>query len=118
MKNPFKKVAALCVTAYAKLIYDQAVELAEGYYKMKPDMYYVISDPTKPKKLICINKDQFLELRHKFGIPSKALPISELKNTCWYHTKNISGKDGLTERDLTIRKLAFCRDLLLRAKLA
>ena len=118
MKNPFKKLAALCVTAYAKKIYNQAVSVAEGRYKEHPDMYYVITDPSDAKKLMCINTRQFLEMRKFFKVPGRSLPINGLKEGCWYHTKSKTGKDALSFRDLTVRKLAFCRELLLRAKLA
>lgn len=118
MKKIFKKLAALCVTAYAKKIYDQAVELAEDKYQRNPDMYFVITDPSNPKKLMCINTRQFLDLRHAYKIPSKDLPISRVQNSCWYHTKSKTGTGALSFRDLTVRKLAFCRELLTRAKLA
>lgn len=117
MKNPFKRLAALCVTAYAKKIYDQAVELAESKYNDHPDMYYVITDPANEKRLIVINKNDFLEMRHKLGIPSKELTLTAVKNRCWYHTKSKVGLDALDFRDLTVRKLAFCRELLMKAKL-
>lgn len=118
MKNPFKKLAALCVTAYAKKIYEQAVELAEDKYKEHPDMYFVITDPAHPKKLMCINMKQFLDLRHRYHIPSKALTVATLKNQCWYRTKSKTGVDAMSFQDITVRKLAFCRELLKRAKLA
>lgn len=117
MKNPFKKLAALCVTAYAKKIFNQAINLAEDKYKASPDMYFVITDPSRPKRLMCINTRQFLDLRHKYHIPSKALTIDKLKNTCWYRTKSKAGTDAMSFQDLTVRKLAFCRELLKRAKL-
>lgn len=114
----FKKFAALCVTAYAKRTFNQAVSFANQCYEKKPDMYYVISDPAKPRNLLCINTAQFLELRHEYQVPSRALPISSIKKGCWYHTKSKARKDALTERELIIRKLAFVRELLFKAKLA
>lgn len=117
MMNPFKKIARLCVGAYAKNLFNKAIEVAESKYKERPDMYYVINDPNNPKKLVVINNAQFRTIRHIMGIPSKELTMQTLKNTCWYHTKNLVGKDALSPRDITIRKLAFLRDLLHKAKL-
>lgn len=117
MNNPFKKLAALCVTAYAKKIYNQAVRVAEDRYNEHPDMYYVITDPSNPKRLMCINTAQFLDLRHKYHVPSKSLPVSRLINQCWYHTKSKTGKNPLQDRDIMIRKLVFVRELLTNAKL-
>ena len=117
MKNYFKKLAALCVTAYAKQVFAQAVKLAESKYRNHPDMYFVITHPVRPKKLICINTKQFLHLRHAFGIPSKRLTIATLKNHCWYRTRSKVGNDALPPQDVNVRKLAFCREILRRAKL-
>lgn len=117
MKKTFKKIASLCVTAYAKRIYEQAVFLADDCHKKDGDMYFVITNPQNNKKLMCINTKQFLDIRHKLNIPSKELPIQMLKNQCWYRTPNKNGKDCLGPRDLTVRKLAFCRELLTKAHL-
>lgn len=117
MKKFFHKIASLCVTAYAKRIYQQAVELAESKYQEYPDMYFVISDPRDNGRLMCIDVGQFLEMRHRYNIPSKELPIASLKKGCWYHTKSKSGKDPLTPEETETRKLAFIRELLRRAKL-
>lgn len=117
MKKYFKKLAALCVTAYANKIYSQATALAEGKYLEHPDMYFVITDPANPKGLMCINKDQFLDLRHRYHIPSKALTIQTLKNQCWYHTLSKTGLDGMTKEDIEVRMAAFRKMLLEKAKL-
>ena len=117
MKKYFKKLAALCVTAYAKRIYKQAVDLAELKYKEYPDMYFIIDDPRGNGKLMCIDVGQFLELRHRYNIPSKKLPISSLKKGCWYHTKSKNGKDALLQSEIDRRMHAFIRDALHRAKL-
>ena len=118
MKKFFKKVAAFFVTAYANRIYKQAVTAAELRYDEEKDMIFVITDPSEPSRLMVMNLKQFLDLRHRFRIPSKELTIQTLKNRCWYHTKSKLGREALTEEDKTVRRLAFVREALRRAKVA
>ena len=112
-----KKLAAHFVTMYANRIFSQAIKTAELRYDEEKKMMFVITDPGNPKRLIVINTKEFLSLRHSYNIPSKALPIHKIKNTCWYHTKNVSGKDKMTDYDLNVRRLAFIRASLEKAKL-
>ena len=126
MKRTFKKLAALFVTAYANRLYNQAVKVAETRHEMDGAIHYVITDPRNPKKLIIINIQQFLELRHRFEIRSKDMPIHELRNHCWYRTGKLINntkkkgfdKDCLSAKKVEIRRLAFARELLSRAGLA
>lgn len=127
MRRTFKKLAALFVTAYANRLYNQAVKVAETRHEIDGwATYYVITDPRNPKKLIVINIQQFLELRHRLGVRSKDLPISELRGHCWYRTgrriytskKKGFDKDRLSAKEIEIRRLAFARELLSRAGLA
>ena len=117
MKNPFKTLAKRLVTAESNRIYRKAIKLAENRYVEEKNRIYVIEHPEDPKKLLLVNKKEFLGLRHRYGITSKQQPIRMLKSQCWYYTKNGSGKDPIDPRTLTIRRLAFIRDRLLSAKL-
>lgn len=117
MKKHFRKLAAYFVTVYANRIYKQAITAAENRWEEEKTMMYVITDPGNPKRLIVINTKEFLDLRHRFKILSKQLPLHAIRNRCWYHTGNVNHRDQLTPKDIEIRRLAFIRESLKRAKL-
>ena len=126
MKKYFSRLAAFFVTAYANRLFKQAIKFAEQRHNVEGSTMYVITDPRDPKKLVVIDIHQFLELRHRFEISSKDMPISELRGHCWYRTgktvhhskKKSIDKDRLSAKEIDVRRLAFVRELLTRAGLA
>lgn len=112
MKKLFRKWAAYFVTAYANRTFRNAIKVADSWQGGTHKRHYVITDPNDDRKLVTINTEGFLEMRHALGIRSKDMPISYLKNTCWYYTPNNEGRDVIPARELVIRRLAFVRDRL------
>lgn len=118
MRKFFKRIAAFLITVYARRILKQAVTLAEMRHEEEKETIYIITSPEDERKLRVINEQEFLDLRHQFRIPSKKLPLWKLKNHCWYHTANASGKGMMSDKDREVRRLAFIRHMLKNAKLA
>lgn len=118
MKKFFRRLAALVVTAYAKVIFKQAMTAADERYKDQKEMIYVIADPTDSKRLLVLDRDYFRTIKRRLHIPSGALTAADMKETCFYHTANRAGKDALSQEDLDTRRQAFILQLLQRAQLA
>lgn len=117
MKNPFKMIAKRLVVAEANRMYRKAIKLADKRHEEEKNRIYVIEHPEDPKRLLLINKDEFLYIRHKLGITSKQQPLRMLKARAWYYTRNESERDPIPAKDLVIRRLAFVRDRLSAANL-
>lgn len=115
--KPFKKLASFFVTAYANRVFRNAVKIADSWHEGTGKRYYVIFSPEGNDKLVAIDDKGFLEIRKAMGMTGKEYPIAKLKNTCWYYTLNNSGKDRITDRELEVRRLAFVRERLAKAKL-
>lgn len=118
MRNPFKSLAGKIVTIYANKTFKQAIKIAEGRHTVDKEQFYVITHPVKSKELIVVSKKEFKSMCKKFNLPSSDKFSQAMKNHCWYHTRNKKELDAITERDFTIRRLAFIRHLLSLAKLA
>lgn len=120
MKNPFKKLATVCVTAYANWTFKKAVKLAEAKRKKNYARQYVLSDPfpQNPDKLIVLNAKEFRKMKRFFHVPIGAIPSDTLINQSWYYTSGLKGEDAMVFDEQEIRRLAFVRMLLKRAKLA
>lgn len=115
--KPFKKLASFFVTAYANRVFRNAVKIADSWHEGTGKRYYVIFSPEGNDKLVTIDDNGFLAIRKAMGMTGKEYPIAKLKNTCWYYTPNISDKDRITDRELEVRRLAFVRDRIKKAKL-
>lgn len=120
MKNPFKKLAALCVTAYANRTFRKAVELAEQKRRTSCAKQYVISDPfpQNAERLIVVSAKEFQDMKHFFKVPVGAIPGDVLINQSWYYTRGVNGRGRMDREQVEIRRLAFVGMLLHRAKLA
>jgi len=117
MKKYFKKMARRVVTLYANRTYRQAVRVAESWYAHTGKRHYVIENPFNERELVAIDTDTFLNIRHKLGIRSKDCTISYLMKTCYYFTESKADGRKMSPKDLVVRRLAFVRDVMKRAKL-
>ena len=115
--NIFKRLASDCVTSYANRLYDKAVKLAKERGKENYGRHYVISHPLNDRRLIVVTAKQHRQMCKEFNVPRNYLPVDCLEKQSWYYTAGASGKDGISFREEQIRRLAFVRMLLKKAKL-
>lgn len=124
IKKTMRKWARMIVTYYYNRLYRQAVELAEKRHNEEHTTIYVIDHFVVGQVLSCINRKEFRFIKHSAQklhknpmYYSNAYGTDMLRGQCWYHTKDGSEKNGLTDKDKEIRRLAFIRSGLKKAKL-
>lgn len=128
MKKFFKKLASFFVTWYYNRMYWKARKLCDKRHAEKKEMFYVIDWPTPSGKNILrvINRKKFRDLKHwaqKYYLDknnvfwSNEYNILQVKEGAWYRTANRDERDGLSKHQAEIRRLAFIREGLRRAKL-
>ena len=128
MKKFFRKIAAMLVTAYYRRMYNNGVKMCDQLHAQKKYAYYLIDWPVKGGKRILrpLNHRGFRNLKHwsqgfYYGVDmkywSKDYNMALLREGAWYYTPDRAEKDGLTPKEKEIRRLAFLREGLRRAKL-
>ena len=128
MKKYFRNLAAKLVTLYYRRMYQKGVQACERLHKEKKWTYYLIDwpDPGGRRVLKPLNRRGFRNLKHwaqgfYYGVDmkywSKDYNMSTLREGAWYYTADRAEKDGLTPEEREIRRLAFLREGLRRAKL-
>lgn len=115
MKKFFRSIAKYVVTLYANRIYRKAVKVADERHEKEKEMIYVASSMADVRELNTYNRRQFRYMKNRLYIPKHY--ICNLKNGAWYHTADRGEKNGLSPQEKEIRRLAFVRHLLHRAKL-
>lgn len=115
MKEFFKKLAGMVVTYYANRLYKNAVKEAEKVHALKKERIYVVSSLTNVSNLVILNRDKFRLMKKALRIQNHY--IDNLKEGAWYYTADRAEKNGLSEQDREVRRLAFVRHMLHRAKL-
>ena len=116
-KRIFRKPAIYIVTLYARLVFKQGVEAAERRHLMERKTIYLASKTFQPDRLVTYSKEQFKVQKRAFGMAARLLTMNTLKAHCYYHTKDKWEQNGLSERELEIRKKAFIKERLRLAKL-
>lgn len=114
IKNFFKKLAIMVVTAYGKRLYRKAVKAAEERHQKEGEMIYV---SYFGKELRTFNRAEFRAAKRRLGTIAQKYSITLFKGAACYHTANRIEKDGMSERDKELGKLAFIKFLLMNAKL-
>lgn len=115
MKKFFKKIAGYLVTVYANRLYRKAVLEADKVHAERKERIYVASSIEDVRELVIYNRYKFRQMKKRLFIPKYY--ISHLKDGAWYYTADRSGKNGLTPEEKEVRRLAFVRHVLHRAKL-
>lgn len=115
MKKFFRKIAGFIVTVYANRIYRKAVKEADKVHKERGEMIYVASSISDVREIVIYNRYKFRAMKHRLMIPK--FYINNLKDGAWYHTADRGEKNGLSEQEKEIRRLAFVKHVLHRAKL-
>lgn len=126
MKRFFRKLAAAVVTYYCDRIYRKAVQAADRRHAEEKEMFYVVDHLIKGQTLTVINRKMFRKMKmdaQRWTNPlyemyfDKEYNIQMLKDSGWYHTADRSERGGLSAKDKEVRRLAFIRMGLQRAKL-
>ena len=115
MKKFFKKLAGYLVTIYANRTFRKAIKEADAVHEQLKERIYVVSSLTDISQLIILNREKFRLMKRALNL--KDHNIDKLAEGAWYYTPDRSGKGGLTERQLEVRRLSFVRHMLVRAKL-
>lgn len=123
--NEFRKrIAGKIVTFYCNRMYNKAMLKAEERHAKDGEMIYVVDHFIKGQLLSAINRKEFRFIKHTAQKMhrdelywSPAYGVNMLKEQCWYHTADRSGNQALTEKDKEIRRLAFIRAGLKKARL-
>lgn len=117
MRKIFKRIAAFFVTVYANRIYRQAVEEADRRHKAEKVMIYVASATFHPDRLVTYDRWQFKKEKAAYGYIARRLTLQTLKAGCYYHTADTAGNQAMTDKEKEVRRLAFIRERLMKAKL-
>lgn len=126
MKKFFRKLAAAVVTYYCNRVYQKAVKAADERHAQEHEMFYVVDHLIKGQTLTVINRKMFRKMKmdaQRWTNPmyevyfDKEYNVQMLKDTGWYHTPDRSEQNALSEKDREVRRLAFIRMGLQRAKL-
>lgn len=115
MKKFFRKLAGYIVTYYANRIYRKAVKEADRVHAERKERIYVASSIEDVRELVIYNRYKFRKMKNRLFIPKYY--ISNLKDGAWYYTADRGEQNGLTPEEKEIRRLAFVRHVLHRAKL-
>ena len=116
-KKLFRKPAIILVTIYAKYIYRQGVEAAERRHAMEGNTVYLAANSFRPDHLVTYNNTQFKIEKHVYGMAARLLTMNTLRRGCYYHTADRFGANGMSDHDVQIRKKAFIKERLQKAKL-
>jgi len=116
MKRFFRKVAAFFVVAYANHLYRDRVRLADKYHKeLKWRMYVCI--PFDGKTLIVMDRKGFRKAKEFRRIYDPTLSTTKLGEGSFYYTADRDENGALSPKEKELRRLAFVRYMLQRAKL-
>lgn len=115
--NPFKKLARIVVTIYARFLYRNARRRADEMYRKKPQMYYVASRVFRPDILTIYDHNRFKREKRAFGRAAILCNLIQLKYGCYYHTPDTAGNQAMTEKEMEVARLYFIRERLQKANL-
>lgn len=115
MKKFFRKLAGYFVTIYTNRIYRKAVKEADRVHAERKERIYVASSIEDVRKLEIYNRYKFRKMKGKLFIPN--FYIANLKDGAWYYTGDRLEQGCLTPEEKEVRRLAFVRHVLHRAKL-
>lgn len=116
-KRLFRKPAIIIVTLYARLIYKKGVAAAEQRHKEEGNMIYLAANSFRPDRLVTYNKMQFKGEKRIYGMAARLLTMNTLRSGCYYHTADRFGGNGMTTHDREVRRKAFIKERLQKARL-
>lgn len=116
-KKIFRKPAIILVTLYAKYIYRQGVDAAERRHRIEGNTIYLAANSFRPDHLVTYNKTQFKIEKHVYGMAARLLTMNTLRRGCYYYTADRFEANGISDHEKEIRKKAFIKERLQKAKL-
>lgn len=128
MKKFFRGIAARLVTMYYRRMYQKGVQACDKLHSEKKWAYYLIDWPDKSGRRVLkpLNRRGFRNLKHwaqgfYFGVDmkywSKDYNMTTLRAGAWYYTADREDKNGITDAEKEVRRVAFLREGLRRAGL-
>lgn len=116
-KRIFRKPAIIFVTLYAKHIYKTGVAAAELRHEQEGNMIFLAANSFRPDHLVTYDKEQFKSEKRIYGMAARLLTMNTLRSGCYYHTADRYGGNGMTKHDSEVRRKAFIKERLKKAKL-
>lgn len=119
--NIFKRIlrapAIFFVTLWARYVFRIGVGAAERRHRLEGKTIYLAANSFRPDRLVTYNKAQFKSEKSVYGYHARLLTMNTLKRGCYYHTADQFGNNGISERDIKVRRRAFIKERLRLAKL-
>lgn len=119
-----KRLAGKIVTYYYGKQFDKAVEKADKRHKNGEGKIYVVEHFEKGKLLSTIDRAQFRLIKHAAqklhknkAYYSPEYGMKMLTKQCWYYTADKSEMGAISEQQKIIRRAAFIRSGLKKARL-
>ena len=117
LKKLFRKPAIFFVSLWAKHVYKQGVEAAEARHRREGCTIYLAANSFRPDHLVTYDREQFRAEKQVYGVAARLLSMNTLRRGCYYYTADKFGANGLTRREAEIRRKAFIKERLHRARL-
>ena len=116
MKKLFRRIASFFVVAYANHVYRDRVRLADKFHKqLKWRMYVCI--PFDGKTLIVMDRKGFRHAKRLRHINDPTMSTVKLMDGSFYYTGDRDENGAMSPKEKELRRLAFVRYMLRRAKL-
>ena len=119
--NLFKRIlrrpAIIFVTLWARYAFRQGMDAANRRHAAEGCTVYLAANSFRPDHLVTYTKAQFKTEKRVYGVAARLLTMNTLKRGCYYYTPDRFGNNGISKRDLEIRKKAFIQERLRKAKL-
>lgn len=117
IKKLLRKPAIIFVTLWARYAFRQGVEAAQRRHAAEGCTVYLAANSFRPDHLVTYTKAQFKTEKRVYGVAARLLTMNTLKRGCYYYTADRYGNNGISERDMEIRKKAFIKERLRKAGL-
>lgn len=117
LKKLFRRPAIILVTMWANRTYRQGVAAAEERHRKEKATIYLAAAAFHPDRLVTYTRDTFRVQKKVFGYKARLLTMNTLREGCYYYTADKYGNNGMSERDMEIRRKAFIRERLTLARL-
>lgn len=108
------RLAGKFVTWYYNRMYDKAVRDADAKHEEDGKAWYVVDHPFKEHRLAVMDRKAFRGLKHfaqSNGMGkvfwSHEYNMAALKESCWYHTADGSGKNTMDPKKKEFQRLVF-----------
>lgn len=116
-RSIFRTIAALLVTTYAARIYDKARKTADKRHMKEKTTIYVIVDPMNIRGLATCSRKEFRRMNELLRRRTPSFSVSDMRRGAYYHTADAGESHAMPDIDIRARRIAFIREMLVRAGL-